>query len=50
MDSISNNNVDNSVTLQKCKYPLFRTPYIVKDKKKYEDIKKNANERESKRV
>jgi hypothetical protein len=50
MDDISNNNVDNSVSLDKCKYPLFRTPYIVKDKKKYEDVKKNANERESKRV
>ncbi len=50
MNNISNNNVDNSIGLEKCKYPLFRTPYIVKDKKKYEDVKINAHEKESKRV
>ena len=50
IDDISKNNVDNSVSFQQCKYPLYRTPYIVKDTKKYEEVKKHASEKESKRV
>lgn len=50
IDDISKNNVDNSVSFQQCKYPLYRTPYIVKDTKKYEEVQKHASEKESKRV
>jgi hypothetical protein len=50
LDDSMKNNVDNSISLQKCNYPLFKTPYIVKDTKKYETIIENKKELEKKKV
>jgi len=43
-------NVDSSVPFQKCDSPVFVTPYIVSDKSKYEEAKKNKENNEKARV
>ena len=49
-DANFKNNVDNSVPLQKCSTPLYKTPFIVKDKTKYEVLLKNKAQREKEMV
>lgn len=44
------NNVDKDVPLQKCSTPLYKTPFIVKDKTKYEEAIKEKAHREMQMV